>query len=94
MRKVICQAISGAQLGFWHFGNSSFEIHKDLGTVLYSASDLKSLEDVAAAKRSRNPTVTSVKAIQEAVHKLMKNWCQSMVVPHYQVRLHIIQFKV
>ena len=94
MRKVICQAISGAQLGFWHFGNSSFVIHKDLGTVLYSASELKFLEDVAAAKRSWNPTVTSVKAIQEAVHKLMKNWRQSMVVPHYQVRLHIIQFKV
>ena len=81
-------------MGFWHFGNSSFEIHKDLGTVFYSAWELKSLEDAAAEKRSWNPTVTSVKAIQEAVHKSMKNWRQSTVVPHYQVSLYLNRFKV
>ena len=94
MRKGVRQAMSGAQLGYWQFGGPSFEIHKDLGTIFYSAWELKSLEEAQAEKKSWSPTVTTIKAIQDAVHKSMKNWRESTVVPHFQVILHKIRFSI
>lgn len=86
--------MSGAQLGYWQFGSPSFEIHKDLGTIFFSAWELKSLEDAQAERRTWNPTVGAVKVIQEAVHKSMKNWRQSTVVPHFQVSLNITRIGI
>ena len=75
----------GVQKGYFHFGVSSFEIHRDLGKVYYSAWELRNKLEHQLYKKQFQPTIEQMKDISEDVHMSLKNWRQSGVVPHHQV---------